>query len=171
MAILGYASFSDPLGAHPLHAKRSYSMDIRDLQNVAPRSPNDLLGEHVILARTIDKCRADLVGMAGDYHWNCRLAKILFDFKGIAPDMFRARIAEGLTDNEIQAWIDTTGTLRTEDEILAWSYDCRWNAPATTELKAFIERNAREISPNYLYIRSLFELIYIEEGYLTLPPR
>ncbi|HIO22185.1 MAG TPA: DUF5069 domain-containing protein [Nitrospirales bacterium] len=98
-------------------------------------------------------------------------ATMFFDFKGIAPDMFRARIAEGLTDDEIQAWTNTTGTLRTEDEILAWSYDCRWNAPATTELKAFIERNAREISPNYLYIRSLFELIDIEEGQFTLTAR
>ncbi len=146
-------------------------MDIRDLRNAPPRSPNDLLGGYVILARTIDKCRADLVGMAGDYHWNCRLATMFFDFKGIAPDMFRARIAEGLTDDEIQAWTNTTGTLRTEDEILAWSYDCRWNTPATTELKAFIERNAREISPNYLYIRSLFELIDIEEGQFTLTAR
>ena len=146
-------------------------MEIRDLRKTFPRSPNDLLGGYVILARTIDKCRADLAGMAGDYHWNCRLATMFFDFKGIDPDRFQARIKEGLTDDEVLECIDTTGILRTEDEILAWAYDCRWRPPATTEVKAFIERNAREISPNYLYIRSLFELIDIEEGYLTLTVR
>ncbi len=139
-------------------------IDVRDLRKVFPRSPNDLLGRYVVLARTIDKCRADLAGLSGSYQWNCRLSKMFFEFTGIAPSAFRTQLKKGLTDNEMLEWVENTGAPRTEDEILAWAYDCRWSAAATLELKAHIERDAREISPNNLYIQSLFALIDIEEG-------
>ncbi len=143
------------------------TMDVRDLRKVFPRSPNYLLGRYVILARTIDKCRANLVGLSGSYQWNCRLSKMFFEFTGVAPSAFRTQIKKGLTDNEMLGWIENTGTPRTEDEIFAWAYDCRWSTSATLELKARIEREAREISPNNLYIQSLFALIDIEEGRLA----
>ena len=45
----------------------------RDLNRDAPRSPYAALGAMfpAVAARLVDKCRADLLGQAGSYHYNC----------------------------------------------------------------------------------------------------
>src|SRR5207244_3629365 len=40
----------------------------KDLTREAPRSPKTRLGDYIILARTLDKCRALLWGNIGEYH-------------------------------------------------------------------------------------------------------
>lgn len=137
-----------------------------DLRKTFPRSPNDLLGPYVILARTIDKCRADIAGMAGEYHWNCGLAQMFFQFKEIDPMAFREQVEAGKKDTEILAWVEQTGASKTEDEILAWSYDSRWTAPHNVEKKAYVERSARAIQPYPPYIQTFFQLLDAEEGRL-----
>ncbi len=44
-----------------------------DLNRIAPRSPYAALGEEfpVCGARLVDKCRAELLGQNGSYHYNC----------------------------------------------------------------------------------------------------
>lgn len=95
--------------------------EAKDLTKVAPRSPRSEFGRYAILFRTIDKCRADIAGTKGEYHFNCPLDKSLFAFKGINADEFRAYVAEGHTDDEILAWVNTHGTPKTEEEIAVWS--------------------------------------------------
>lgn len=93
----------------------------KDLTKVAPRSPYATLGGFAILGRTIDKCRATLAGVSGEYHFDCPLDNVLFSFKGIKGDQFKAYVSEGHTDEEIGAWLKTQGTPRTDAEIEAWS--------------------------------------------------
>jgi hypothetical protein len=137
-----------------------------DLSKTYPRSPNALLGSYVILARTIDKCRADIAGTPGEYHWNCPLADLFFTFKEIDPMAFRAQLEAGKSDEEILDWLNKTGRPRTEEEILAWSYDCRWMKPHSIEKKAYVEKTVRETSPDNLYIQSYFQMLDKEEGRL-----
>lgn len=139
-----------------------------DLTQAPPRSPNDLLGDYVILARTIDKCRATLAGTQGGYHWNCPLAHVFFDFKGIDPMDFEAQVKADKTDEEILAWVNQTGIPRSEDDILAWSYDARNWVPDTPEKKAYLEKTMRQIRPDNLYARTFFEMLDIEEGRRTV---
>lgn len=140
--------------------------NVLDLRKAFPRSPNDLLGPYVILARTIDKCRSDSAGMAGEYHWNCGLAQMFFQFKEIDPMAFREQLEAGKSDPDILAWVEQTGAAKTEDEILAWSYDSRWTVPHEVEKKAYVERSARAIQPYNPYIQTFFQLLDAEEGRL-----
>ena len=51
-----------------------------------PRSPRDRLGGYALMARMIDKGRADIQGTVGEYHYACPLDQMLFEFKGVQPD-------------------------------------------------------------------------------------
>jgi hypothetical protein len=93
----------------------------KDLTKEAPRSPYEKIGGFAIIARTIDKCRATIAGKNGEYHYDCPVDNMLFSFKGITGDAFKAYVAEGHSDEEIAAWVKTSGTPKTDAEIATWS--------------------------------------------------
>jgi hypothetical protein len=62
----------------------------KDLSREYSRSPRDMLGGYVILARCLDKCRSELVGIEGEYsYWPCALCSELEPFTGIDHDDLR----------------------------------------------------------------------------------
>ena len=73
----------------------------KDLTKEAPRSPRVRIGGYAILARTYDKCRALLWGDIGEYHFDCPLDNMLFGFKGVKGDDFKAEVEKGATDEEM----------------------------------------------------------------------
>jgi hypothetical protein len=93
----------------------------KDLTKEPPRSPRVRLGGYVILARTTDKCRAFLAGNIGEYHYDCPLDNMLFGFKGVTGDDFKAQVQAGASDADLAAWIDAHGAPKTEAEIKEWS--------------------------------------------------
>ncbi len=93
----------------------------KDLTKEAPRSPKTRLGGYVILARTLDKCRALLWSNIGDYHFDCPLDNILFGWKGIVGDDFKAAVEKGASDEEMVQWVNEHGEKKTAEEIKAWS--------------------------------------------------
>lgn len=98
-----------------------FIMQSKDLTKEAPRSPYTLINGYAILARTLDKCRADIAGTKGEYHFNCPLDKTLFGFKSIDAEEFKAAVEAGASDEEMGKWVDEHGTPKTEDEKKAWS--------------------------------------------------
>ena len=92
-----------------------------DLTKQAPRSPRDRLAGFVIAKRTLDKCRADLAGKLGDYHYDCPLDNKLFAFKGINGEQFKAAVRNAKSDEEVGAWLLSSGMPRTASEIATWS--------------------------------------------------
>src|SRR2546423_6925063 len=92
----------------------------KDLTKEAPRSPKTRVGGYVILGRTLDKCRALLAGDIGEYHFDCPLDNMLFGWKGIKGDDFKAEVAKGASDDEMVKWVDAHGTSKTEEEKAAW---------------------------------------------------
>ena len=92
-----------------------------DLTKAAPRSPYTRIGGFAILGRTIDKCRAELAGLNGDYNFDCPLDNVLFNFKGIKGSDLKDCIAAGHTDEEIGTWVKSHGRPKTDEEIKAWS--------------------------------------------------
>ncbi len=92
-----------------------------DLTKTAPRKPSTRLGNYVILARAIDKGHAEINGNVGDYHFDCPLDNLLFDFKEVKGSDIRELLENGGTDEEIVAWLDTHGTSKTPEEVAAWS--------------------------------------------------
>ena len=93
----------------------------KDLTKEAPRSPKTRVGGYVILARTYDKCRALLWGNIGEYHFDCPLDNMLFGWKGVSGDAFKAEVERGASDEEMARWLDNNGEKKTPEEVRAWS--------------------------------------------------
>ncbi len=75
--------------------------DLREAKQF-PRSPRQTLAGYVLAARAVDKCRAVLVGLEGEYHSNCPLDQRWLKFAEIDYDDFRSFVATGATDDEIE---------------------------------------------------------------------
>jgi hypothetical protein len=93
----------------------------KDLTKEAPRSPRIRIGGYVILARTIDKCRALVAGEIGEYHFDCPLDNTLFGFKGVTGSDFKAQIENGASDQQMAEWLDLSGQKKTPEEVKGWS--------------------------------------------------
>lgn len=93
----------------------------KNLTQEAPRSPKVTLGGYVILARTLDKCRASIWGKLGEYEFDCELDNYLFNFKGLKGEDFKKFVSEGYPDEEILDWVNKNGVKRTDKEISEWS--------------------------------------------------
>ena len=96
-------------------------MKIKDLTKEPPRSPRVRIRDYAILARAIDKCRAELAGKSGEYDYDCPLDRTLFAFKGVMGDEFMEQVKRGHTDEDLGIWLDEQGVAKTPEEIRAWS--------------------------------------------------
>ncbi|MEO8204757.1 MAG: DUF5069 domain-containing protein [Chthoniobacterales bacterium] len=96
-------------------------MSTKNLTIEAPSSPRTRVGGYVILERAADKGRADLEGNVGEYHFNCPLDNILFEFKGIDGDAFKAQLSAGADKEAVAKWLDGAGTPKSAAEIKEWS--------------------------------------------------
>ncbi len=93
-----------------------------DLTQRAPRSMRCRLGGYVILPRMLDKCRAELAGKNGEYHYNCPMDQHFLNFAGIDPAGLKAEVAAGKGDWEILEWVQAhSKTPRNPWEIQQWS--------------------------------------------------
>lgn len=93
-----------------------------DLTRRPPRSCRVRLGGYVLLARIIDKGRADIAGTAGEYKYNNPIDRHWFNFTGLTPEALKAELATGKGDGEILAWIQETATHKRQPwEIRQWS--------------------------------------------------
>ena len=117
----------------------------KDLTKEAPRSPKEMIGGFMIIARTIDKCRATLWGNIGEYHFDCPLDNQLFSFQGIKGDDFKAYVSEGHSDEEIAQWVMEHGDKKTPAEIAEWNKKVSANNYSDApDKKAWLEgENAR----------------------------
>jgi hypothetical protein len=93
----------------------------KDLTKEAPRSPRVRIGGYAILGRTLDKCRALIAGNIGEYHFDCPLDNMLFGFKGVKGDDFKAEVEKGASDQEMAKWLDTHGERKTPAEVKRWA--------------------------------------------------
>ena len=93
----------------------------RDLTKQAPHSPRDRIGDFVIACRAVDKCRASLNGTLGDYHYDCPLDNMLFGFKGITGEQFKAAVQAAKNYEDIGVWLQANGTPKTPVQIKDWS--------------------------------------------------
>jgi hypothetical protein len=93
----------------------------RDLTKQAPHSPRERIAGFAIASRAVDKCRASLAGTLGEYHYDCPLDNLLFSFKGITGEQFKAAVQASQNYEDVGAWLQANGTTRTPVEIKTWS--------------------------------------------------
>ena len=114
-----------------------------DLTQRPPRSARVRLGGYVILPRLLDKCRAEIAGSDGDYHYDCPLDQRFFEFTGIDAAALKAEIAKGIGDGEALAWIIANARNKREEwDIAQWSSFREAAAPADNESREFINEQA-----------------------------
>ena len=77
----------------------------KDLRNESPREPSDKLAGFEKAARCVDKCRATIVGMQGEFVYGCPMDRSFLDPIGIGVEEFRQFVATGATDAEIEKWL------------------------------------------------------------------
>ena len=103
-----------------------------------PRSPRVRLGGFVLLPRMLDKCRAELAGTNGEYHYDCPLDQRFLTFTGIDPAALKAEVAKGLGDGAILAWVMESAPIQHGDwEIAQWSAFREAMAPGDNESREF----------------------------------
>ena len=137
-----------------------------DLNTEVPRSPRTTLGGYVIAARTLDKCRAVIAGTEGEYHFNCPLDQLLFDFTGISADDFRDFVATGANDEEFAAWVQEKAKPHSKEEIIQWNNDLRYKriSEMPIELQVFLEGYIPQYIPSGRVVYYWFDVYDIEEG-------
>ncbi len=119
-----------------------------DLTQRPPRSPRVRLGGYIMLARILDKGRAEGAGTAGEYKYNNPMDHHWFRFTGITAEALKAEIATGKGDGEILAWIEGNAEQkRTPWEIQQWSaYQSERGPDSDLETMEFFTKRVSDLS-------------------------
>jgi hypothetical protein len=137
-----------------------------DLNTGVPRSPRNTLGGYVVAARTLDKCRAAITGKLGEYHFDCPLDQLFFEFTGIRADDFQAFVATGADDDAVGMWIGENAKHREVAEVVQWNNNLRDKriSEMPIELQMFLEGYIPQCLPKGRIVYYWFDVYDIEEG-------
>jgi hypothetical protein len=76
-----------------------------DLRKTEPRASHEELGGETHAARTLDKARATLAGVNGEFRFGCPMDQHFFEETGIDMQEFEDFVATGASDEEVGEWI------------------------------------------------------------------
>jgi len=130
-----------------------------------PRSPRVRLGGYVTLARIVDKGRAEIAGVAGDYRYNNPMDHHFFNFTGLTAEALRAALQTGKGDGEILEWIEQNSPNKhTAWEIHQWSAWLNERGPGgDTETLEFFAKRVGDISRTREDVRTWFDYLDLDD--------
>lgn len=136
-----------------------------DLTKSYPRSPRETLGGYIIAGRALDKCRAVLAGTNGEYHFDCPLDRMFFDFTGIDSTEFKAFVETGADDAAVAEWINQKSKVTEQTEVVQWNNKLRYTRPVDmpVELQMFLEKYIAEFVPKGRPVYVWFDVYDLEE--------
>jgi len=141
----------------------------RDLRKTPPRSPREILGGFVIAARMLDKARADLLGINGEYNfYPCGLGAYFWKFTGLEAAKFKEFVATGATDEEVNKWIRENATQKDPAAIIKWNNEmiglrlCDLSDQVQEYFETYIPQFCRPPSK----VKFFFDVYDVEEGVL-----
>lgn len=136
-----------------------------DLTKEYPRSPRATVAGYVIAGRTLDKCRAVIAGTNGEYHYDCPLDNVFFDFTGISAEQFKDFVASGADDEAVAEWISAKAVQRPRIEIIKWNNEWRYKriSEMAEPLQEFLEGYIPEVIPAGRRPAYWFDVYDIEE--------
>jgi hypothetical protein len=113
----------------------------------------------------LDKGRAEIAGLAGEYHYNCPLDQHFVNFAGIDPEALRKELASGGGDGEILAWINENAAhKRTPWEIEAWSdYMQRRGPDSDAETRGYFGEMLAKLSQTREDIKTWADLLDLDD--------
>ena len=136
-----------------------------DLTQRPPRSFRVRLGNHVILARMLDKGRATLAGKNGEYIYNSPTDQHLVRFLGFDPDALLKELESGKGDGEMLEWVQAhSKTPRSPWEIEAWSAFMEKRGPdSDAETLAFFAEYLGRLSKTREDVKTWFEFDELDD--------
>ena len=140
-------------------------MEAKDLSTDFPRSPRETVGGYVVAGRTLDKCRAQINNSIGDYHFDCPLDNVFFDFAEIPAEDFKNYVATGASDDEVGQWIQDNAKKRDKIDIIKWNNKMRGMriSEIPDPLQEFLEGYIPEFIPQNKIVYVWFDVYDIEE--------
>ena len=151
-----------------MHKKKLQRL-AKDLRKGPPRSPRKVLGGYVILARCLDKCRAFLLGMNGEYnYWYCSLCSQLEEFTGVDHEVMKEFIATGVTNDEVGEWFKAQSKIKDPMEIIRWNNKMRGMrlSEMSDDAQEYLEGYIQEYLPQHPPVYVWFDVYDVEEGRL-----
>ncbi len=143
------------------------SVPAKDLTKDFPRSPRETLAGYVLAGRTLDKCRAEIAGTIGEYHYDCPLDNMFFGFAEIPADKFKEFVATGASDEEVATWIQEHAKKRERVEIIKWNNKMRYSriSEMPDGIQEFMEDYIPQFVPAHLrhHIDYFFDVYDAEE--------
>ncbi len=137
-------------------------MNAMNLTQRPPRSPRVRLGGYSILPRVLDKARATLAGVAGDYRFNNPLDRVLFQFVGVSAEEFLAEVRRGGGDFELLQWVQMRSGKAPHD-IESWS---RWTdtlVESDAESREWLAGRLRALDERRTDIHTLFDYLDFDD--------
>lgn len=134
-----------------------------DLTTSYPSSVREKLLGIVQLKRTIDKGKAEAIGKAGEYNYDCPMDKHLFEWLGITGEDL-LDVIKTETDEEIVEYVAPYVHAKTDEEIEA--FNSEWlqygPEPGTPAMEYFVKlRN--EVAPDRTDVTSWADLLDLDE--------
>jgi hypothetical protein len=141
----------------------------RDLRKTPPRSPRETLGGFVIAARMLDKARADLLGINGEYNfYPCGLGAFFWKFTGLDAMKFREYDGTGATDEQVDKWVRDNATQKDPLTIIKWNNQMR--CMRLSELSDQVQEYFETYIPQFCHppskVKFFFDVYDVEEGVL-----
>jgi Domain of unknown function (DUF5069) len=142
---------------------------VRDLRKMPPRSPREMLGGFVIAARMLDKARADLLGINGEYHfYPCGLGAYFWKFTGLETAKFRDFAATGASDEGVDGWIRENAMQKDRKPIIGWNNEMR--CLCLCDLSEHVQEYFESYIPQFCHppskVKFFFDVYDVEEGVL-----
>jgi hypothetical protein len=139
-----------------------------DLTKGTPASPHAMVGGYVLSKRALDKCRADLAGTLGEYHFDCPLDNMFLEFAGLRGSDLKEFVATGADDEAVGEWITKNAKKRERIEIIKWNNGLRYKKidELPDQLQEFMEDYIpKNVPPAVIHhVRYFFDIFDAEEG-------
>jgi hypothetical protein len=112
----------------------------------------------------LDKGRATLAGLNGEYNFDCPLDQLFTSFVGISGTELKERLAAGLGDGEILDWITANAKIqRAPFEIAAWSAYQDQRAPSDLEMRQFFNEYHQQVAPARSDVVTWFDILDLDD--------
>jgi hypothetical protein len=143
----------------------SNTISAPDLTKRPPRSPRCRLGGYAILPRVLDKGRAEIAGLNGEFNFNAPLDQHIINFLGLDIAALREQLAAGKGDGEILEWIDANAKQkRAPWEIEQWSEFHEHRGPdSDAETLAFFADYVGKFSKTREDIKTYFDVVDLDD--------
>ncbi len=138
-----------------------------DLTKTFPASPHAMLGGYVLAKRCVDKCRADLAGTIGEYHYDCPMDNFFLGFAEIKGDALKAFVVTGASDAEVGKWIEANAKKRERLEIIKFNNEWRYKrlSECPESIQEYMEDYIPQVIPQKVirHIRYFIDIFDCEE--------